>query len=88
MLEIEENTNKQSNAKIKTVERKKRLHNDFKGAKWTQKGVEKEFPAVKEYLELKREGNEKLKFENMGLDMSKKCPLLAGSPDGKLIDMN
>ena len=40
------------------------------------------------YLELKSEGNEKLKFEKMGLIVSKKCPFLAWSPDGKLIDMN
>ena len=64
------------------------LHSDFKGTNWTQIGVKKEVAAVKEYLELNSEGNETLKFENMGLVISKKCPFLAGSPDGKLKDMN
>ena len=64
------------------------LHSKFKGTKWTEIGLENESAAVKEYLELKTELNEKLKFEKMGLVISKKCPFLAGSPDGKLTDMN
>ena len=64
------------------------LHSKFKGTKWTEIGLENESAAVKEYLELKTELNEKLTFEKMGLVISKKCPFLAGSPDGKLTDIN
>ena len=63
------------------------LHSDFKGTIWTNYGVKKELAEV-ESLKLKSEGNEKLKFEKMGQVISKKCPFLARSPDGKLIDMN
>ena len=63
------------------------LYSSFKGTKWTEIGLEKESAAIKEYLELKSDGNEKLEFEKMGLVINKKCPFLAGSPDGKLTDV-
>ena len=57
------------------------LHSKFKGTKWTEIGLENESAAVKEYLELKTELNEKLKFEKMGLVISKKCPFWNSLPD-------
>ena len=38
------------------------LYSSFKGTKWTEIGLEKESAAIKEYLELKSDGNEKLEF--------------------------
>ena len=62
------------------------LYSSFKGTKLTQNGLNKENVTVTEYIEQKKLKNENVKFEKMGLVISKEQPLLAASPDGRITD--
>ena len=66
------------------------LYSSFKGTKLTQNRLNKENVSVTEYIEQKKKTekkkNENMKFEKMGLVISKEQPLLAASPDGRISD--
>ena len=77
------------NPKIKVAPLVKNiLHSEFKGNKFTQLGLEKEAVTITEYVSQKKEQNENVKVEKMGLIVSQESPFLAASPDGKVIEQN
>ena len=77
------------NLKIKVAPLVKNiLHSEFKGNKCTQLGLEKGAVTITEYVSQKKEQNENVNVEKMGLVVSQKSPFLAASPDGKVIDQN